>query len=208
MATTYDMRSSSWSPSWTLNTWGLCSINPRSYTTHTIETWKATWNEKTGYVPIDGSHRRNTYFLPKPYRDSMLTYARVYQLTLNILGYIDFIPHLPVIAGGIRIMGGVLLLGQTLIDRGSMQGNFSDERCYTALAQMVRGCFEIYRPAGNNINLFLDGLGTIYNLTHVGTYCVDYYTGSDRIAYGDTPPNPNQMVEGPDHKKNPFLYLA
>jgi hypothetical protein len=159
-------------------------------------------------VPIDGSHRRNTYFLPKPYRDSMLTYARVYQLTLNILGYIDFIPHLPVIAGGIRIMGGVLLLGQTLIDRGSMQGNFSDERCYTALAQMVRGCFEIYRPAGNNINLFLDGLGTIYNLTHVGTYCVDYYTGSDRIAYGDTPPNPNQMVEGPDHKKNPFLYLA
>ena len=133
-------------PSFTLNTYGIRSIN------------RETFNTK---------YHDNLYF-PKEIRDIVITALRIHNGILNVLGYI---PGVSTVSGSIRMATGLIIVCVTLAigDRNAMEGaivgRWYDEALGTGMAQIVRGALEALVPFGWVANAALDVIATPINLS-------------------------------------------
>jgi hypothetical protein len=145
-----------------MNTYGLRSVNTN------------TFNLRP-HTPL---------FFPKKGRDILVTFLRVHNLCLNILGYI---PGVSFISGCVRIGIGAITCTVTLLvgDRqaskpGPIIGHWYDEAMLTGITQIARGSLEALVPCGWIANASLDCVFTIWNIkTELGhastcTGCEDY----------------------------------
>jgi len=128
-----------------MNTYGLRSIN--------TDTFNLRWH--------------TNYQYPQPARNTLVTFFKVHNLTLNILGYI---PGVSTVSGCIRMGTGAIMLAYTLAvgDRNASEGviiqHWYDEALQTGGVQITRGFTEAIVPFGRTANFFLDVIGTICNL--------------------------------------------
>ena len=103
-----------------MNTYGLRSIN--------TDTFNLKWH--TNYV------------YPQQARNAVVTFLRVHNLTLNVLGYI---PGVSVVSGCVRMATGSVMCATTLAvgERGATQGaiigHWYDECLLTGITQIGRG---------------------------------------------------------------------
>jgi len=127
-----------------MNTYGLNSIN------------NATFNLKW----------HTNYVYPQPVRNAVVTFLKVHNLILNILGYI---PGVSVISGCLRIGSGLLMcvvtlaIGERDAIQGAIIGHWYDEALLTGIAQVARGILEAFVPFGWIANASLDVVGTASN---------------------------------------------
>lgn len=131
----------------TLNTYGIRSINRKSFNTR---------------------YHDGLYF-PKEIRDIVVTALRVHNGILNVLGYI---PGVSLVSGSIRMATGfaivcvTLTIGDRNAMRGAIIGHWYDEAIGTGLAQIVRGALEAFVPFGFIANAVLDVVATPINLAN------------------------------------------
>lgn len=144
-----------------MNTYGLRSIN--------TTTFNLQW------------HTNYTY--PKALRDHVVTFFRVHNLALNILGYI---PGISLVSGCVRIASGLaisittLAIGDRNAQRGAIIGHWYDEALLTGISQVARGVLEAFVPFGWIANAVMDMGATCYNIgqeistTSTCTGCMEY----------------------------------
>lgn len=144
-----------------MNTYGLRSVN--------ADTFNLKWNTNYSY--------------PHQARNVIVTFFKVHNLTLNILGYI---PGVSVVSGCVRIGTGLLIcavtltVGQKDAKQGVIIGHWYDECMLTGVAQIGRGVLEAFVPFGRIANAYLDGIATFWNIRKelgnapVCTCCMDY----------------------------------
>lgn len=156
----------------TLNTWGFRSIN------------RATFNLREN----DSLH------MPLQLRNIVITALRIWNIVMNILGYI---PGVQVISGALRMVVGIAIVGFTasIGDRnatsGAIIGRWYDEAVNTGMAQIVRGAFEALIPFGFVANGVLDIIATplnIYTEIHRST---GHAHGSMGMGFGSAGPYPD-----------------
>ena len=128
-----------------MNTYGLRSIN--------TNTFNLKWH--TNYV------------YPQQVRNALVTFLKVHNLTLNILGYI---PGVSVVSGCVRMKTGLIMCAVTLAigernaTEGKIIGHWYDEALLTGITQIARGALEAFVPFGWVANASLDTIATIYNV--------------------------------------------
>lgn len=139
-----------------MNTYGLNSIN---YTTF------------NGYTDTRRSYSC-TY--PESDRNLVVTFLKVHNLTLNILGYL---PGISAFSGCVRIGTGcglcivTVLYGDPKAKQGPIVGHFYSEAVLTGITQIARGILEAFCPFGWILNASLDTLGTINNYMKTKMIC-------------------------------------
>lgn len=127
-----------------MNTYGLRSIN--------TDTFNLKWH--TDYV------------YPQKARNALVTFFKVHNLTLNVLGYI---PGVSVVSGCMRMGTGLIIctvtlaIGERNATRGAIVGHWYDEALLTGITQIVRGALEALVPFGWVANASLDTIATICN---------------------------------------------
>ncbi len=142
-----------------MNTYGVGSIN--------ITTFNGYENTRSGYSC--------TY--PEPVRNVVVTFFKIHNLTLNILGYL---PGMSAVSGCVRIGTGcilctiTLLYGQREAESGLIIRHFYDEALLTGITQIARGALEALIPFGWIVNASLDALGSLVNL-HSRIVCWHYF---------------------------------
>lgn len=138
-----------------MNTYGMASINSTTF--------------NLSY------YSQNHY--PRGLRNVLVTFLKLHNLILNVLGYCGEIdPKIPFISGCVRVLSGVsicvvtLAVGDRDASKGMIIGRWYDEALLTGMAQIVRGVLTAAlatHPYGWAVNASLDVLGTFYNLTHI-----------------------------------------
>ncbi|MFI5342687.1 MAG: hypothetical protein ACHQUC_00530 [Chlamydiales bacterium] len=165
-----------------MNTYGLLTIN------------STTFNRD--YHP--------TFTYPKAARDVIITFLKIHNLTLNILGYMSkFSP----ISGCVRIVSGCAIIATTLTigdpkaRKGVIIDRWYSEALLTGVAQVARGVFEAFVPYGKIINAGLDVIGTVVNLlkiasnTHIGCAECERLSDIDQRSPNEEPhPGPNYYL--------------
>lgn len=130
-----------------MNTFGLRSINN--------DTFNLKW------------HTNYTY--PRSLRDILVTLFRVHNLFLNVLGYLG--GRISIVSGSFRIATGLATIATTLAigdrnaPRGMIIGHWYDEAIMTGISQVCRGILEAFIPYGRVVNLALDTICTVINMT-------------------------------------------
>ena len=153
-----------------MNTYGIQSINNQTF---------------------NSSYYHN-YEYPMGARNALVSFLKVHNLTLNILGYI---PGVSTISGCVRIGSGVLMCAVTLAvgdpngKRGAIIGPWYSEALLTGITQIGRGVLEAFIPGGWMVNASLDGIGSVIN---IGTQFIPQ--GSDLYDPG---PGPHEEPEYP-----------
>lgn len=128
-----------------MNTYGLHSIN--------IDTFNLKWH--------------TNYWYPRDQRNILVTFLKIHNLTLNILGYI---PGVSLYSGSVRIATGIaicaitLAIGERHARRGAIIGHWYDEALLTGITQIARGILEAFVPYGHAVNASLDVIATFFNL--------------------------------------------
>jgi hypothetical protein len=126
-----------------MNTYGIHSIN--------IDTFNLKWH--TNYV------------YPQQARNALVTFLKVHNLTLNILGYM---PGSSIVSGCVRIGTGLSMCTVTLAigERDATQAgmHWYDEALLTGLTQIARGALESLVPCGWFVNASIDAIATINNI--------------------------------------------
>lgn len=128
-----------------LNTYGLCSINSK--------TFNQSYDSSLTY--------------PKKSRDVIVTALRLYNATFSALG---FIPGVRFYSGCTRMLVGAAIVAITLAigekkgDEGIIIGKWYDEALATGCAQLARGAFEAFVPYGQIVNFTLACVATYYNI--------------------------------------------
>lgn len=129
-----------------MNTYGLRSVN--------TDTFNLKWHTNYSY--------------PKFARDVVVTFFKVHNLTLNILGYI---PGVSLFSGCARMGTGLAMCAVTLAvgQRNATQGviiqHWYDEALMTGITQIARGALEAFVPFGRVANASLDAITTVFNIT-------------------------------------------
>ncbi|HAB99106.1 MAG TPA: hypothetical protein DCE71_04720 [Parachlamydiales bacterium] len=104
---------------------------------------------------------------PRDARDLLVTFFRVHNLVLNILGYI---PGVSLISGSVRLATGAVIcivtlgLGNREASKGIIVGHWYDEALLTGVTQIARGVLEALVPFGWVANAFFDAAATIDNM--------------------------------------------
>jgi hypothetical protein len=107
------------------------------------------------------------FVYPKKSRDVLVTFLKVHNFTLNILGYI---PGVSVVSGCVRMGTGLIMCAVTLAvgernaNQGVIIGRYYDEALLTGITQIARGALEAFVPSGWVVNASLDAIATIPNL--------------------------------------------
>lgn len=141
------------------NTYGLRSIN------------NMTFNQNHGDL-----------FLPKHKRNLIVTFLRVHNLTLNILGYI---PSISVLAGSVRIFTGISMVFATLCAGPSLISRpWYHEALKMGAAQIIRGIFEAVIPFGWIVNATLDVTATNFNFNKT-EFCDNFFDDDDCVPHRD-----------------------
>jgi hypothetical protein len=128
-----------------MNTYGLRSINSQTFN-----------------LQYDTS-----YVYPKQARNALVTFLRVHNLSLNILGYI---PGISIVSGCVRIGTGLamcavaLAVGERNAKQGLIIGHWYDECLITGITQIARGVLEAFVPFGWIANASLDTIATFWNI--------------------------------------------
>ena len=129
-----------------MNTYGLRSINTN------------TFNLKND----------TNYTYPQQNRNALVTFLKVHNLILNILGYI---PGVSLGSGCVRMAIGLsiciltLAVGEPKVNQGGIiGGHWYNEALLTGITQIARGALEALVPFGRVVNASLDVIATIYNL--------------------------------------------
>lgn len=141
-----------------MNTFGLRSINTD------------TFNVSKG----------GDLYYPQTARNVLVTFLKIHNFVLNILGYIG---RIALISGCLRITSGIVICLATLIcgnknaKEGLIIGHWYDEAIRTGIAQIWRGFLEAV-PFGWIANASLDVIGTFSNITKdVSNYYPDSVFG-------------------------------
>lgn len=130
------------------------------------------------------THGTPNAYLPRNLRDFANTLLRINNLVLNVLGYI---PGIAQISGCIRmgigccIVAFTLALGSPKENEGLIIGRWFSEALLTGTAQIARGALEAFIPFGRQINMSLDGIGTILNLRTECLHAPSYGEYVDRM---------------------------
>lgn len=113
-----------------------------------------------------------------------VTYLKVHNMTLNILGYVPlihscflnrivgYIPGVSLLSGTVRVAFGLTVLTSTLIagdpdsKQGGLTGRLYYESLITAITQIARGILEAFVPFGWTANLVADVIATPYNFSN------------------------------------------
>lgn len=152
-----------------MNTYGLHSIN--------TGTFNLKWHTNYSY--------------PKPLRHGVVTFLKIHNLTLNILGYI---PGVSLFSGSVRIGTGLIMCGLTLVvgdkkaQGGVIIGHWYDEALATGITQIARGALEAFVPYGWIANASLDVVATVFNLLQE---CVAASTCQECMGYKNHSPHPD-----------------
>lgn len=131
-----------------MNTYGLFSVNV------------GTFNRREG----------SDLTYPQEMRNVLVTFLKIHNLTLNILGYI---PGISSVSGCVRIGTGVamcaftLAVGDPKARQGVIIGHWYNEALLTGITQVARGVLEAFVPFGWIMNASLDAPSTIVNLRTV-----------------------------------------
>ncbi|WP_075882684.1 hypothetical protein [Candidatus Protochlamydia sp. W-9] len=153
-----------------MNTYGLRSIN--------TDTFNLKWH--------------TNYKYPRQVRNTLVTFLKIHNLTLNILGYI---PGVSIVSGCVRMGSGLMMCAVTLAvgernaTRGAIIGHWYDEALLTGITQIARGALEAFVPFGWIANVSLDAIATIYNVNkeiNVTSACTGCMEGVNHEPY----PNP------------------
>jgi hypothetical protein len=142
-----------------------------------------------------------TFTYPKAARDVIISFLKIHNLTLNILGYLSkFSP----ISGCIRIASGCAIIATTLAvgdpkaKKGLIINRWYSEALLTGVAQVARGVLEAFVSYGMFINAGLDAISTVVNLlkiasnTHIGcSKCEQLSDIDERSPHNEPHPGPN-----------------
>ena len=156
------------------NTWGICSVNPKTFNTNYHE----------------------SFTFPRPLRNLVVTALRINNSILNIAGYI---PGVSNISGCVRMAIGTTIVGVTLAigERNAMQGpiigRWYDEALTTGISQIARGAFEAFIPAGHITNLVMDTIATPLNLSTQ----IEGSLACEECMYGNSHVKPHRDAEYP-----------
>ncbi len=132
-----------------MNTYGIRSVNSDSFC------YK---------MHADAS---NNEFL-KNTRNIIVTIYKVHNFILNILGYIPFFcVYSGAIRAGTALLTKAIILAHNLYFDGSNESikKWKDEAEVTANTQFARAALEAFLPFGHVVNFYLDGFGTIKNIS-------------------------------------------
>ncbi|MFI5342686.1 MAG: hypothetical protein ACHQUC_00525 [Chlamydiales bacterium] len=170
-----------------MNTYGLLSIN------------STTFNRD--YHP--------TFTYPKAARDVIITFLKIHNLTLNILGYISKVSP---ISGCVRIVSGCAMIATTLAvgdpnaRKGVIINRWYSEALLTGVAQVARGVFEAFVPYGKFINAGLDIVGTVVNLLKIEYHKTCGCIECERLFDIDQIPPDQEPHPGPNYSL-PLMFL-